>query len=231
MFIPGCYCCTPPSDPCTLSGCTWSATEGTDAELTGDEAYNSPLGGATPDGTYEVSSFQNPRLGNNLPCRQIWIDTVAGFSPTVNENVYAINWIDGATHNPATQCPLTSVSFCVESKRGSDSDDGLTDGVVFVVRQGGKIYATVSQSVGVNWKRAQGTYTSSDFTWINGSSNPNFTATGGQIEFGFALRLTVFANTEPFDSVLFDNLCVKRVFNCGGYGTPCTCSSDMLTGE
>ena len=87
MFIPGCYCCTPPEDPCTLSGCTWTSTEGDDTELTGQAAYNSPFSGATPDGTYEVTSFQNPDLGNNKPCRQIWINTVGGSHPTVNENV------------------------------------------------------------------------------------------------------------------------------------------------
>lgn len=229
MFIPGgCYCCEPPEDPCVLSGCTWSSLTGSDTEQTGAAAYNNTLSGSTPNGQYEVTSFQNSDLGNNLPCRQIWIETVGGFGPVTNDVVYAINWIDGATHNPATQCPLTNVSFCVESKRGDDSDTNLSDGVVFVVKQNGKIYATPSQPVGVNWKRAYGTYASNNFTWINGSGGPNFTATGSTIEFGYALRLTVFANEEPFDSVLFDNVCVARTPSCGLCNTG-TC--DVFAGD
>jgi hypothetical protein len=219
MWVEGSGCCEPPEDPCVLSGCTWSSLNGSDAEQTGDVAYNNTLSGSTQSGQYEVTSVQDTDLGNNPPCRKVEIGT--NISPTTNDVVYAINWIDGATHDPVTQCPLANVSFCIESKRGDDSDANLSDGVVFVVRQGGKIYATPSQPVGVNWKRAYGTYTSSNFTWVNGSGGPNFTSAGSTIEFGYALRLTVFANEEPFDSVLFDNVCVKLEKNC----PPATCTS------
>lgn len=220
MFNPdGCFCCEPPEDPCVLSGCTWSSTEMSDADLTAGVTYHNPASGSTPDGTYEVTNVQDATTGNNAPCRKITIETVV--APAKAESVYAICWKDGATHNPATQCPLTNVSFCVESKRYADSDGGLTDGVVFVVRQGGKIYATATQAVGVNWKRASGTYTSTSFTWVNGTGNPNFTATGSAIEFGFALKLSVPKDGTPYDVVLFDNLCVKRTVDCGGGGGGC----------
>ncbi len=217
MFIPGgCYCCEPPEDPCVLSGCTWSSTDMSDTDLTAGVTYHNAVSGATPDGNYEVTNTQDSATGNSLPCRSITIETA--IAPAVAETVYAICWKDNATHTPSAQCPLTNVSFCVESKRGDDSDGGLTDGVVFVVRQGGKIYATATQSVGVNWKRASGTYTANQFTWVNGSGNPNFTATGTAIEFGFALKLSVPKDGEPYDVVLFDNLCITRT-ECGGCNT------------
>ena len=218
MFNPDrCFCCEPPEDPCTMTGCTWSSTDMSDTDLTAGTTYNNPASGSTPDGTYEVTNVQDTSTGNDAPCRKITIETA--IAPSKAESVYAICWKDNATHNPSTQCPLTNVSFCVESKRHTDADSGLTDGVVFVVRQNGKIYATTTQAVGVNWKRASGTYTSASFTWVNGTGNPNFTATGASIEFGFALKLSVPKDGTPYDVVMFDNLCISRFAGCGG--TPC----------
>lgn len=211
MFNPdGCFCCEPPEDPCVLSGCTWSSTEMSDTDLTAGTAYNNQVSGSTPDGTYEITNVQLVGTGNDPPCRKITIETVE--APHKPDTVYAICWKDNATHNPATQCPLTSVSFCVESKRHDDSDatNTLTDAVVFVVRQNNRIYATASQSVGVNWKRASGSYVQNQFTEIDGAGNPNFTASGLPIEFGFALKLQVGEDEEPYDVVMFDNLCITR---------------------
>lgn len=228
MFNPdGCFCCEPPEDPCVLSGCTWSSTEMSDTDLTAGTAYNNQVSGSTPDGTYEITNVQLVGTGNDPPCRKITIETVE--APHKPDTVYAICWKDNATHNPATQCPLTSVSFCVESKRHDDSDatNSLTDAVVFVVRQNNRIYATASQSVGVNWKRASGTYTQSQFTEIDGAGNPNFTASGLPIEFGFALKLQVNEDEEPYDVVMFDNLCITRNPNCNScLNTTCDHTND-----
>lgn len=242
MFNPdGCFCCNPPEDPCTLSGCTWSSTDMSDTDLTDGVAYRNAVSGTTPDGTYEITNAQETGTGNDAPCRKITISTTT--APHKPDTIYAICWKDNATHNPATQCPLTSVSFCVESKRHSDSDSGLSDSVVFVVRQGGKIYATATNPVGVNWKRASGVYTSGQFNWINGTGNPNFSASGSSIEFGFALKLSVSEDEEPVDIVMFDNLCITRpvecvcnIPNCDVYSTDpeagtvsSQCSADPLT--
>lgn len=213
MFIPGgCFCCEPPEDPCVLSGCTWSSTDMSDTDLTAGTAYYNPVSGTTPDGSYEITNVQDIGTGNDLPCRKITIETAE--APQKPDTVYAICWKDNATHNPSTQCPLTSVSFCVESKRHGDSDTDLVDGIVFVVRQNGKIYETASQSVGVNWKRASGSYTSASFEEIGGTAHPNFTATGASIEFGFAVKLSVNEDEEPLDVVLLDNLCITRPLDC-----------------
>lgn len=215
MFIPGgCFCCDPPEDPCTLSGCTWTSTDMSDTDLTAGTAYYNPVSGVNPDGDYEITNTQETGTGNDAPCRKITIETVS--APHKPDTVYAICWKDDATHNPSTQCPLTSVSFCVESKRHGDSDSGLTDSVVFVVRQNNRIFATTAQSVGVNWKRASGTYTQNSFTEIDGAGNPDFTAAGASIEFGFALKLLVSEDEEPLDVVLFDNLCITKVSTCSG---------------
>lgn len=223
MFIPGgCFCCDPPEDPCTLSGCTWSSTDMSDTDLTAGTAYHNQISGSTPDGSYEITNAQEAGTGNDAPCRKITIETIE--APQKPDTVYAICWKDNATHNPSTQCPLTSVSFCVESKRHGDSDSGLTDSVVFVVRQNNRIFATAAQSVGVNWMRASGTYSQNSFTEIDGAGNPNFTATGTSIEFGFALKLLVSEDEEPLDVVMFDNLCITKSATCAG-GSPC---SDVL---
>ena len=242
MFIPGgCFCCEPPEDPCVLSGCTWSSTDMSDTDLTAGTAYYNPVSGTTPDGSYEITNAQETGTGNDAPCRKITIETIE--APQKPDTIYAICWKDNATHNPATQCPLTSVSFCVESKRHGDSDSGLTDSVVFVVRQNNRIFATAAQSVGVNWKRASGTYTQGSFTEIDGAGNPDFTATGTSIEFGFALKLLVSEDEEPLDVVMFDNLCITRpvscvcdIPNCDVYSTDpeagtvsSQCSADPIT--
>lgn len=186
-----------------------------DTDLTAGTAYYNTVSGVNPDGTYEITNVQLVGTGNDPPCRKITIETVE--APHKPDKVYAICWKDNATHNPATQCPLTSVSFCVESKRHDDSDptNTLTDAVVFVVRQNNRIYATASQSVGVNWKRASGSYVQNQFTEIDGAGNPDFTATGTVIEFGFALKLQVNQDEDPYDVVMFDNLCVTRSVDCG----------------
>lgn len=213
MFIPGgCFCCEPPEDPCVLSGCTWSSTDMSDTDLTAGTAYYNPVSGTTPDGEYEITNVQDTGTGNDLPCRKITIETVV--APQKPDTVYALCWKDNATHNPSSQCPLTSVSFCVESKRHGDSDAGLSDGVVFAVRQNNRIFVTATQSVGVNWKRASGTYTQNQFTEIDGAGNPDFSVTGTAIEFGFALRLSVNEDEEPLDVVLFDNMCITKSVGC-----------------
>lgn len=186
-----------------------------DTDLTAGTAYYNPVSGTTPDGEYEITSVQDTGTGNDLPCRKIAIETIV--APQKPDTVYAICWKDNATRDPSIQCALTRVSFCVESKRHGDSDTGLIDGVVFVVRQNNRIFATATQSVGVNWKRASGTYTQNQFIEIDGSGSPNFTSTGTAIEFGFALRLAVSEDAEPTAVVLFDNLCI------GVNGCVCPC--------
>lgn len=217
MFIPGgCFCCDPPEDPCTLSGCTWTSTDMSDTDLTAGTAYYNPVSGTTPDGSYEITNAQETGTGNDAPCRKITIETVE--APQKPDTVYAICWKDDATFTPTPTCELLNVSFCVESKRHIDSDSGLTDSVVFVVRQGGRVYVTSDFSIGANWKRASGTFISVEFTEVNGTNSPNFTATGSVIEFGFALKLQVSEDEEPNDVVMFDNLCIT---------TPCkNCLTD-----
>ncbi|TXH17807.1 MAG: hypothetical protein E6R03_03245 [Hyphomicrobiaceae bacterium] len=188
-----------------------------DTDLTAGTAYYNPVSGVNPDGDYEITNAQETGTGNDAPCRKITIETIE--APQKPDTVYAICWKDNATFTPTATCELLNVSFCVESKRHQDSDSGLTDSVVFVVRQDGKIYETDTFPVGVNWKRASGTFVSAAFSSITGTGSPNFTSTGSAIEFGFALRLQVGEDEEPLSVVLFDNLCITTPCkNCQTYG-------------
>jgi len=226
MFNPdGCFCCNPPEDPCTLSGCTWSSTDMSGvnnsaglASLSAEVYYHNSTSGIYPDGTYNITNEQNLTVGNDAPSRKISIETTE--PPQKPDTIYSGCFSSLIKHNPSTQCALPDVSFCVESKRGSNSDSGLSDGVVFLVRQDSKIYATASQSVGENWTHSSGTYTSSQFSDIAGSSHPDFTTTGTLLEFGFALKLVVNKDESPLDEVYFDNLCVK-VPSCQGCLSNC----------
>ena len=111
-----------------------------DTDLTAGTAYYNPVSGVNPDGDYEITNSQLVGTGNDPPCRKITIETVE--APHKPDTVYAICWKGNATFTPSEQCPFSSVSFCVESKRHSDSDTGLTDSVVFVVRQNGRVFAS-----------------------------------------------------------------------------------------
>lgn len=184
--------------------------------------YIKNVSGGLGSGTYTVGNTTSSDKGNDPPSRLVSVTTTV--APTSAAIVYAATWLTGAGHNPSTQCPMANVTFCVESKRGSESDSGLSDGVVFFIRQNGNVYATLPKSIGVNWKRADGTFVVTDFTDIGSGSHPDFSATGSLMEFGFGLRLPVQSGSTPYSEVYFDNLCISRVFDCGN-GTPCPSAS------
>lgn len=226
MFIPGgCFCCDPPEDPCTLSGCTWTSTDMSNVNgtsglggLSTATYYDNDVSGSTPDGAYSISNAQNLDVGNESPSRKISITTTE--APGKPDTVYAGCFSPTMRHNPSSQCALPDVSFCVEAKRGSGSDSGNSDSVVFWVRQNNKVYVTQPQSIGENWQHVSGTYVATDFQYINGSSSPDFTSSGTMIEFGFALKLEVGNGDEPVSEVYFDNLCVK-IISCQGCLSGC----------
>ena len=227
MFIPGgCFCCEPPEDPCTLSGCTWSSTDmsrvnssGGLGSISGTTYYRNPVSGATPDGSYTIVNEQSSDIGNDAPSRKLSITTVE--APQKPDTIYVSCFSNTMRHNPTSQCALPDASFCVESKVGPESDSDLSASVVFLIRQDNNIYSTTTFSLGDNWARASGTFVSSDFVNIaGGGGTPNFTNTGSLIEFGFALKLTVGADESPYCEAYFDNLCVS-IISCQGCLSGC----------
>lgn len=212
MFNPaGCFCCEPPEDPCGEMNCDWSSTSMSDDDIFTEDAYDNPVSGSTPDGTYTIANEQYEDTGNDAPCRLITIETVE--APHKPDTVYAICWIEGAKWTPSESAPLRTIWYCFESKRHFDSDAGLIDGVRFFVKQSGRIYRNTSaaMSVGVNWTRHSGGVSgpgNSGFVSINGSGRPNFSG-GEEVQIGIGLQLAVGKDEEPFDAVMFDNVCIS----------------------
>lgn len=226
MFNPdGCFCCLPPEDPCTVSGCTFLSDEMSDSEINPYWTQVIASSGAVGNGSYTVTNAQDNDVGNDAPSRRVTLTT--NTPTTTTDNVYAVCWKKSSTHNPSTQCPVTNITFCVESKRVSESDGQVR----FFLRQNSSIYVTKTGSaIGVNWKRATGTFAQSDFEELSSGAQPNFTATGTAIEFGYGLKIAVNSGDEPFSDVWFDNLCVKLTQSCPGP----TCASgpcDQLIGS
>ena len=209
MFNPdGCFCCLPPEDPCTTSNCTFLSNEMSDFEI--NPYWTQVTGaGAVGNGSYTVTNAQDLDVGNDAPCRRVTVETT--LATTSADSVYIVCWKKSSSHNPSTQCPVTSLTFCVESKRVSESDGQVR----FFIKQNGSTYVTKTGfSIGINWKRATGTFSQSDFEELSSGAQPNFTATGTAIEFGFGLKIPVNSGDEPFSDVWFDNLCVVVAKNC-----------------
>lgn len=209
MFNPdGCFCCLPPEDPCTTSNCTFLSNEMSDFEI--NPYWTQVTGsGAVGNGSYTVTNAQDNDVGNDAPCRRVTVETDS--ATTSADSVYVVCWKKSSSHNPSTQCPVTSLTFCVESKRVSESDGQVR----FFIKQNGSTYVTKTGfSIGVNWKRATGTFLQSDFEELSSGAQPNFTATGTAIEFGYGLKIPVNAGDEPFSDVWFDNLCVVVEKQC-----------------
>lgn len=210
MFNPdGCFCCLPPEDPCTVSGCTFLSDEMSDSEINPYWTQVVASSGAVGNGSYAVTNVQDLDVGNDAPSRRVTLETT--LATTTSDNVYIVCWKKNSTHNPSTQCPITNITFCVESKRVSESDGQVR----FFIKQNGSTYVTrTGFSIGVNWKRATGTFSQSDFEELSSGAQPNFTASGTAIEFGFGLKIPVNSGDEPFSDVWFDNLCVVIAKQC-----------------
>lgn len=225
MWVEGSDCCLPPEDPCTTSNCTFLSNEMSDFEISTSWTQVVAATGAAGNGVYAVNNVPDTAVGNDAPSRRMTL--VTNTPTTTTDNVYVVCWKKSSSHNPSTQCAVTTITFCVESKRVSESDGQVR----FFIKQNGSTYVTrTGFSIGVNWKRATGTFSQSDFEELSSGAQPNFTASGTAIEFGFGLKIPVNSGDEPFADVWFDNLCVVVNKNC----TTQTCASgpcDQLIGS
>ena len=108
---------------------------------------------------------------------------------TSGTQIYALNILDTASYNPSAQGAITSISFSLDSKTFTSSDTHTDiQALGFVLLQSGNYYTKSGFTSGVpSWTAGSLTgLTASDFSQFGGGAGmPNFSATGGPIEFGF----------------------------------------------
>ena len=103
-----------------------------------------------------------------------------------NEGISALVFFSGSTFNPSTQGAVTSINLSLDAIRFGGNGQGFSP----AVRQGGVNYLVVPENTTypASWSNGAWTnLTASSFqaVWTN-SSNPDFSLTGGPIEFGFS---------------------------------------------
>ncbi len=143
------------------------------------EAFLSPL--AFESAVNETAT--RPTGGNPGACREI--DVTVGAAPL--EGAVVVHLFACAVWNTAEHGPVFALDASVDfvSRNGAPAQIG------FVVRQGGKFYGCIvdSQASTTNWTTfARRGLTSDDFEPLlpTDIGRPDFSATGGELRFGFA---------------------------------------------
>lgn len=164
-----------PFVPVIVSAATANFSDGTFLDSNWSSVVQIKDGGGTA-GAAQISSGGNPG-----PFRQIGI-TLNSSSGSQNNAVYISGWMSGATFTPSLSGSIVSISYSEASLIIS-----TVQACGIAVRQGGVIYYGPSFLDSNSWTTTtQPTLTAASFDALPaGVQNPNFSGTGGTIEFGF----------------------------------------------
>jgi hypothetical protein len=125
-------------------------------------------------------------------------DLTVNASGPLGALVVAASFRNGASYDPQTQGTITSIDFAIDGTLLST----FTQNLGLALRQGGQIYFTAGFLPAGAWESFQATgLTESDFSQCGPSTcpvsgNPDFSASGGSIDFGY-VALNSLGGTNP----------------------------------
>jgi hypothetical protein len=216
--------CAPPA---------WSApvvfTDGTfaDADWTVTTFATGP--GSSVEGTQGAD-------GNPPPGRQVRNVLGPASSPDAVSNVYAAHLSSAAVYDPSTQGPIATVDFLVEAMLLDGFGDGQAIGLA--LRQNGMVYI---RQAGITpdraWTRKESLAVSaSGVVHLFGPATtdpmqlPDFSASGGPIEFGFYTANSTRGGSGYVILTAYDNWSIRVNTTCSSTAD-CVYPDACLVGE
>lgn len=161
-----------------------------DADWT-SQAFSFEVSSVTPLAGGSVTASQQPTGGNPGAFRTITHTVPAAPSPTTFGATWSVHFRLGAVWDPSTQGPLATIDFEEDARLVSGPAAGQSTGLA--IRQGGQVWvAQVGTTPGAAWSHKQGRGIRASGVGPLGPGgfpatgpSPDFSASGGPIEFGF----------------------------------------------
>lgn len=154
------------------------------------------------DSTPTVSASQSPTGGNPGAYRSVsHLTNVAG-----SQQLYVVHLHSSWTWNPSTQGPITEVTYSMDA---NVFNGGISDAVGFgiAIRQASTFYVAdyfgIIEQTGWQSHSVTTPLTESDFglaEWPTPAGNPDFSTSGGLIEFGFLTQNGTSSTTDVLSS-------------------------------
>lgn len=166
-------------------------------------------------------------FGNAAPSRRIRLTVNDAPSPTESSAVDSVHLFSGTTYDPQTQGPIATVDYFEDALLVEGFGDGQATGIA--LRQGGNAYIrqigltpdfiwSPKQDVGVP---ATG-FVGISAAGLDPNAHPDFSSSGGPIEFGFTRRNSTSLGANGYTIVaLIDNWTVL-------VNAPCTLDADCV---
>jgi hypothetical protein len=178
---------------------------------------------ATGDGGL-VEAGQSPD-GNPTPSRRLRVVVNAAPSPTESSAIYGANLYAGKTYDPSSRGPIASVDYFEDALLVTGFGDGQATGPA--LRQSGNVYIrNIGTTPNFSWtpKEDVGIPASGFVRIVDGGSDagshPDFSPSGGPIEFGFFRSNSTSIGANGYEIVaLIDNWTVL-------VNTPCVTNDD-----
>lgn len=177
----------------------------------------------------DVSATQQPSGGNLGSFRSVQHIVPAAPSPTTFGATWSVHFHVGSVYDPSTQGAIASIDFDEDAQRLVGSNLGQSTGVA--VRQGGRVFVhQVGATPESAWTHKQGRgIVASAFGEMDsgggGTGKPDFSSTGGPIEFGFVRGNSTGAGGPSYSITgAIDNWRVRL-------NPPCTTPADCDDGD